>query len=258
MAAEGWQERAFQQWKKTIKQSAAVRQGWEALERMDSVEAIRWMLRWQTGPSPAAKAVAQWLWPAPWQWVMVPAEQWDVWTGEALVLCAYPAPLGDDVLALAAARLVQAAALPEQLAEALQQLGPAVVPALWSAQYRPAWLGAVLPSYRRAYPELEDFLHQPAVEEFLQGDADTPPALNQVDWPDFPVYEDYRDQLEAGLVPHDGRGKSPASVTAVLMALHAARGDRLLHAGLAFKALDGRQLTERWTAAQEKGIGAWL
>lgn len=242
MRVEEWQESAWSEWFDKMERplSPAVRAMVSGLERGTRAE---WLLRLRRPASPVASTLADWLaGSADRRWVLVPWLRWDRVETDAGTLVAYPEPLGGDPLAMAGAALVVSGFEPERLVRVVERLGAAVLPAAAAAGLGEA---AVLwPGYARAYAGHWRQLDGDRLQRLF--DRGTGSSWS-FDWPAVPAFETYRDQLEAGVVPHDPDGRSPADRVAVLLALHGMRGAaRLETAGLAYKALEGAWLAEAW------------
>ncbi len=247
---DSWHEIAWQTWKDELSRRLSGNLI-KAVGGLDSAQQALWLERFSRPVSSCAKVIGQYLKPLQGTWYVAAGLEWDrVETPEG-TLIAYPVPWGDDPLAMAAMGLVWAGNSPKRVEAIVQKLGTAALFACYDGQ---------LPySFDIPYSSLwQSYIHKfglegidSAVQQFF---TNAPQSYGEdnwsIDWGPLPSYQVYLEELNHGVVPHETSGESPESIPLVLQALHYVQAPlRQGAALLAFKAIEGRILTDLWRKA---------
>lgn len=212
-----------------------------------------WLKRMDSGSRPTgASAIKRWLSQLSGGLVAFLGDlQWDIAETSTGVLIAYPEPLGGDPLAMCGAVLLWVGNDVGRMGMAVNLIGAALVPALFSAKWEGPLNGALWESWIRGYHSHLTLLRADAMASWFESRS----VVNaKWQWPTLPDFMEYTEQLRYGVVPHDRDGQSPRDPVAVLLALHQFEGEeRLKIAGLAHKAIEGRLLADLWQQADDQG-----
>lgn len=258
---ESWHEIAWQKWQDEMTSglSEDIRQ---ALEEMDGPSRAQWIARLRQSISPCAKIMAQYLKTGDKPWVIAPGLQWDIVETRHMIFMAYPEYLGEDPLAMAAIGLLWAASDVERIEAIVKKLGPAALYACYEGQL-PSSLESLFGVLWHNY--IQNFgldgIRSEVRQFFSQASGADVPVTNIALAP-MPGYAMYLEELNYGVVPHETSGESPKDIPAVLVALHYVPAPMRKGAALlAFKAIEGRILTDQWqkAALMEKrdGVDLW-
>ena len=242
-----WHEIAWEKWREETARglSKAIR---AALKELDVPKQAVWMTRLRQQITPCAKVMAQYLHGGEKTWAVAAGLVWDRIETSQSVFIAYPEPLGDDPLAMAALGLIWAGQDVNRLQIMVEKLGAAALFAGYDGQLTMAnmKLTVLWTSYLQNFgldgisPEVQQFFEETTGQS----------GGDKLNWGVMPAYQTYLDQLVYGVVPHESSGESPWQVPAVLLALHYVPATlRSQAALLAFKAVEGRILTEQWRRA---------
>lgn len=234
-----WQEAAFEEWAGRLTANIGPPFG-RLLEALPRPQRIPWIRRLQGAPHPVAEGLAAWLSPRDGRpWAVVPGDDWEVIEDDAAVLMSYPEALGFDPVAMAALGALWAGVEADRWDILIRTLGAMAILSAWEGGLRSPGVLSRLPSFVRRYPSL-------ASDDMMTRASGVDVGVDE-DWPDLPDFQSYHEQLAFGVVPHDVAGGTVASECAVLLALQA-MGDpnRVMMAGLAFKAMEGRWLMDTW------------
>lgn len=233
-----WQEAAFAEWRERLEERLPDAAGL-LVDTFDQSAAVHWLRRMNRDAHPVAAGIGHWLSSLDTRpWLVAPADDWDIAEGADTVLVAYPEYLGWDPLAMCGIGAVWAGAHGPRWHRLVDRLGPVSLLGAREGRVDYHLWEQYLSSFGRAYrPYLERWYMRPEVES---GD-------DTIIWPAVPHYQDYREQLIFGVVPHEPGGEGVHGETAVLLALSEMADDaRSMMAGLAYKALEGLWLTEAW------------
>ncbi len=235
----------------------------KALGSLTQAQQAIWLLRFSRPLSPCAKAIVEYLKPDQSHWYVAPSLEWDIMENDDDVLIAYPDPWGEDPLAMAAIGLIWAGNARPRLEFMAQKLGTAAILACYEGQL-PYTLDIPYSLLWQSYVHkfgLEGIT--PAVQQFFtQAPSSAVADAGFIDWGTRPSYEVYLDELNHGVVPHETSGESPESISSVLQALHYVPGPlRQGAALLAYKAIEGRILTDLWRKAavmtRQNEVDSW-
>jgi hypothetical protein len=258
---DSWHEIAWQKWQDEMARGLP-EDLCRVLNGLTRPQQMLWLERFIRPVSPCAKVMIQYLKIGEANWFVAPALEWDRLETPLGVLIAYPAPLGEDPLAMAAIGLVWAGNVRVRLDAMVQKLGTTALFACYEAQlpytldvpYTLLW-----ESYIHNF-ELEGI--SPSVQQFFTQAPERRAPEAPIDWGPKPSYHVYLDELNYGVVPHETSGESPGSIPPVLQALHyVAPPLRRAAALLAFKAIEGRILSDQWRKAalktRQNEVNSW-
>ncbi|WP_053960211.1 hypothetical protein [Sulfobacillus thermosulfidooxidans] len=258
---ESWHEIAWQKWQDDMT-SGLPENVRHALEEMDGSSRAKWIARLRHNITPCAKIMAQYLKTGDKPWVIAPGLQWDIVETAHMVFIAYPEYLGEDPLAMAAIGLLWASSDVTRIEAIVKKLGPTALYACYEGQL-PSSLhtlfGVLWQNYIQNFG-LDEIRSE--VRQFFSQVTVTETPFVTISLGSMPAYAMYLEELTYGVVPHETSGESPKDVPAVLTALHyVPAAERPGAALLAFKAIEGRILTDQWqrAALMEKrdGVDRW-
>ncbi|POB10397.1 hypothetical protein [Sulfobacillus sp. hq2] len=243
---ETWHEIAWKTWEKEqLEAQPSLIQ--EAVKFLDEERRAVWIERLGRPSSACARTMVRYIHSGAMPWLVTPGLSWDIAEVPSAVFMAYPAPLGNDPLAMLGLGLLWAQNRPERLQDVVDKVGVAAIWAAWEGQMS-VLVGASL--WRSFVARFGEDRTDAPVQKFFASVTHADVPVPQIAWGDFPNYQAYYDQLCYGVVPHDPGGASPHDIAAVLLALHFVPTPvRSMASHLATKALEGHLLSRAWHRA---------
>jgi len=245
-----WQETAFRLWLDRIKATTDVPTQ-HLLEGLSIEQQVGWLRRLERLAHPVADGMAGWLsgMVDSRRWRAVAGDGWDIADDDTMVLISYPEYLAWDPLAMCAMGALWAGKDSIRWSRVVEFLGPVVILGASAGELISGAVLSRLATFQSYYSQYNERWQLGVIDQKWQ----RPNSAESIyePWGEVPDYEDYREQLAFGVVPHEVPGSAIRSEIAALLALHEMPNrDRPMMAGLTYKALEGRWMMAAWQKAR--------